>query len=308
MGVDHHQDISLRQAEAFPAAAVGLLIAGLALAALNGAFMKVLADALPALLIVWGRNLSYLVLTLPFALARHGAGVLLPPRPVLQLGRVFLLLGATLTFIWGVEGLPLGDAVAIVYIYPFVLTALSPVLLKESVTPAAWVGVIGGFIGVIVVMRPQFGQIDHHALLIFVSGLLVGLHLILTRLVLRAGNPLVTSTYTALVMVAITSLTLPLVWQAVSLDQAAMLLAFGAVTAASQWLTLVAFARAPAPVLAPFSYAEIPSALILGLIIFGDLPDALSWIGIAIIIASGVAVARAPWGAPAVSRKRSPPA
>lgn len=308
MSVNHHKDMALRPAETFPAAAVGLLIAGLALAALNGAFMKILADALPALLIVWGRNLSYLTLTLPFALARHGAGALLPRRPLLQLGRVLLLLAATMTFIWGVEGLPLGDAVAIVYIYPFVLTALSPMLLKEAVTPAGWVGVIGGFIGVIVVMRPEFGQIDHHALLIFVSGLFVGVHLILTRMVVRTGNPLVTSTYTALVMVAITSLALPFVWQPVSLDQAALLLMFGAVTAASQWLTLVAFARAPAPILAPFSYAEIPSAVVLGLIIFGDLPDALSWVGIAIIITSGVAVARAPWVAQAISRKRSPSA
>jgi drug/metabolite transporter (DMT)-like permease len=294
------------RADVFPAAAVGLLVLSLVLAALNGVFMKMLAGLLPALLIVWGRNVTYLLVMLPFALARHGAAAFIPPRPGLQIARVLLLFVSSVLFIWGIEGLPLADAVAIVYVYPFVLSALSPALLKEEVGPAGWIGVFGGFAGVLIVMRPDFSGSGAHALMVLLAGVLLGVQLLLTRMIVRAASPLITTTYTALVMVILTSLLLPFSWTAIGAWEAALLIGLGIVTAASQWFSLVAFSRAPAPVLSPFSYVEIPAAVLYGLLFFGDLPDALSWIGILVIIASGMLVARAPLLAAAISRRRPP--
>lgn len=295
-----------RAAEDIPAAAIGLLVLSLVLAALNGVFMKMLAGLLPALLIIWGRNVTYLLVMLPFALSRHGAATFVPPRPGLQLARVLLLFVSSVLFIWGIEGLPLADAVAIIYVYPFVLSALSPILLKEEVGAAGWIGVVGGFAGVLIVMRPDFSGSSAHALMVFLGGVLLGAQMLLTRMIVRAASPLITSTYTALVMVVLTSLLLPFSWTAIALWQAALLVALGVMTAASQWFSLIAFSRAPAPLLSPFSYVEIPAAVLYGVLFFGDLPDALSWIGILVIIASGVMVARAPLLAAAMSRRRMP--
>lgn len=306
MSIPLKDETPARADEAFPAAAVGLLVVSLILAALNGVFMKMLAGLLPALLIVWGRNIAYLAIMLPIALSRHGAGAFIPPRPGLQLARVLLLFASTLLFIWGLEGLPLADAVAIVYVYPFVLSALSPALLKEEVGPTGWIGVAGGFAGVLIVMRPEFSGSGAHALMVFLAGVLLGVQMLLTRMIVRASSPLITSTYTALLMVVLSSLFLPFSWTAVAPWQALIFVAFGVVTAASQWFNLLAFSRAPAPLLSPFSYVEIPAAIVYGLIFFGDAPDGLAWVGILVIIVSGLIVARAPLLAAAMSRRRPP--
>lgn len=300
------QPLPIRPEEPFPAAAVGLLIAGLALAAFGGVIMKELSGVVAALLIVWSRNVTYVLVLLPFALVRYGAGIFMPPRPELQLLRALLLFAGTTCFIVGVRDLPLADAIAILYVYPFVMTALAPLILKEQVGTASWVGVIGGFLGVLVVMRPEFTGAALPSFLVLAAGTLMGLQLLLTRMIVRAGNPLITATYTGLAMIALTSVPLPFFWHAVEAWQALLMIALGAVTALSQWLSILALSRAPVPILSPFSYAEIPVAVAFGLIFFGDFPDLPAWTGIAVIIASGAMVARSGWRALPPLR-RAPP-
>jgi drug/metabolite transporter (DMT)-like permease len=86
---------------------------------------------------------------------------------------------------------------------------------------------------------------------------------------------------------------LPFVWMPVSPGQAGILVLMAFASAASQTMMILAFSRAPASDLAPFTYAEIVAAVLIGLVMFGTLPDALAWAGIGLIILSGVIVARA---------------
>ncbi len=300
------QNVRESVSEQSPVAAIVILMTGLLFAALNGAVMKLLTDSMPAWMIVWARYSAYLAVMLPIALWYHGLKTFVPPRPGLQIIRVLLLLLGTVCFVYGVAKIPYADAIAIIYVYPFVLTAISPFFLGERVPRIAWLGVIFGFAGVVIVMRPQFDASSAYHALTLVTGIALGFHLMLTRMLSRAVSPVITSTFTAAVTVGLTTLSLPFVWQPVSMRELGLIAFMGAISALSQWLVIVAFSKAPAPILAPFSYAEIPAAVMIGLVVFAEWPDAVAWGGIAVIIVSGMVVARAPAIATAIERKRRP--
>jgi len=90
-----------------------------------------------------------------------------------------------------------------------------------------------------------------------------------------------------------TALALPWLWQPIGWEEAWLLAMLSVTGAASQTAIIMAFTRTPASDLAPFTYSEIVSAVIFGALVFGTWPDVLSWIGITLIVASGVGVARA---------------
>lgn len=269
-----------------------MFVVALILAASNGAIMKQLTGTLPTITIIWARYLVYLLIMLLFALPYYGRAILTPPNMPLQLLRVGFMLVGTFCFITGVADLAFADAIAILYVYPFVIIVLSPFFLSERVSALAWACVAAGFIGVLIVMRPSFDVTGLPALFLLAAGTILGCQLVMARFLVRAKSPLITSTFTALVITAVTSPFIPFNWPAFTAYELGLIAAMGTVTAASQYLMLMAFSRAQAPILAPFSYAEIPAAAAIGMVAFGEFPDAIAWGGIALIVTSGVVVAR----------------
>lgn len=271
-------------------AAVLLLIIGLVTAALSGALLKLMASELNVAVMTFGRYAGYLVILLPIAVWRYGRQVIFPPHAPTQFMRATLILGATLSFVFAVRYLPLANAVAILYIYPFLVALLSPWLLAERASPAAWLGVVCGFAGVLIVMRPDLGVLNVGTIAAIATGVFYAFHIIITRKLANAAPALVSNSYMALVAFVLISPLAWLLWQPVSLKQAAILFVMGAVNAVAHLLIINAFARASAPALAPFTYAEIVAAVGWGILFFADIPDAITFIGIAVIIASGVIV------------------
>jgi drug/metabolite transporter (DMT)-like permease len=267
-----------------------LLIAGLSTASLSGAFLKLMSAELNVAMMTFGRYTGYLITLMPFALWRYGSRVFMPPQAKVQFVRAVMILLATLAFVYSVRFLPLANAVAILYIYPFLVALMSPFFLGERAGPATWAGVVCGFIGILIVMRPDVGVINAGTIAALATGLVYAFHIILTRKVANAAPALVSNTYMALVaLVLITPLAIAW-WQPVSLYQAGVLFIMGAVNALAHLLIINAYARAPAPTLAPFTYAEIVTAAGWGVVFFGDVPDLITFAGIAVIIASGVMV------------------
>lgn len=274
------------------AIAVVLLVAGLATASLSGAFLKLMAAELNVAVMTFGRYAGYLVVLLPIAVWRYGRQVVSPPAAPTQFLRATLILAATLSFVLSVRYLPLANVIAILYVYPFLVALLSPWLLAERASLATWLGVVGGFIGILIVMRPDLGVINVGTIAAITTGVFYAFHIIITRKLANAAPALVSNTFMALVAMA---LILPLAWawwQPVSLNQAAVLFVMGAINAVSHLLIISAFARASAPALAPFTYTEIIAAVVWGFLFFTDIPDAITLIGIAVIIASGVMVSQ----------------
>ena len=273
--------------------AILLIIAGLSLAALTGALMKTLTTEMSPLLIAWFRFTGYFLIMLPLALARVGRQAFRPPRFGIQVIRGLLLAIGNVSFMLGVVGLDYADAIAILYVYPFLMTLMAPAVLGERVSVIGWLGVFGGFVGVLVVIRPEFDHVDAHAAFVLGTGLMVALQMLLNRKLGVLSDPVVISMWGALIASLVVLIAVPFVWVEISLDQIAVLALMALTSAASQTMMILALARAPASDLAPFTYSEIVAAVLIGLVMFGTLPDVLSWIGIGLIILSGVAVARA---------------
>jgi len=285
---------------------IALLVCGISLAGLNGAFMKMLAGGMHEFMIVWARYLGFFLVLMPVAFASQGRAAFRPVRPILQIFRALTIAAGTVAFVAGVRTIAFADAIAIIYVYPFILTLLAPRFLGERVPKIAWFGVIGGFTGVLVVMRPTFDNLDHNALLVLLCGVLIAIHLLFNRKLAPLANPLVTSMWGALIAMLALSITLPFSWQTPDAGQMKLLAAIAVTSAISQSMVLYAFARAPASSLAPFTYMEIVSAVVIGWALFATVPDAISWAGMALIVASGLIVARAPRLGAKVTKRRHP--
>jgi len=265
----------------------------LSLAALTGAIMKMLTAELEPVLVAWLRFVGYFSILLPIAIWRTGWKAFAPPRPQIQVLRGVMLAIGNVAFIFGVQNLDFENAIAILYIYPFLMIILAPIFLGEKVVTSAWLGVVGGFTGVLLVMRPDPFDLDTNAMLIVLAGVMVSMQMIINRKLGVSVDPIVMSMWGGMAAMICLIPFLPAVWVS-PLDWPLGTLALLAIISAlAQTLMIMALARATAGSLAPFTYFEIVSGICLGLIMFGTWPDPLAWAGMMLIIISGIIVAKA---------------
>jgi len=249
---------------------------------------KVLSADYPIIQIVWARYFFHLLYLLPIVIYRYGPSVLMPRHPVLQIIRGGLLLSSTFCFFAAISQMPLADALALVFISPIIVTALSPVLLREKVGFRRWLAVFVGFIGALIIIRPGFSEIDTGTIYAIAAGTIYAFYMIATRKLSGSAPPLVTLTFTALLGAIIMSAWVPSVWVPPSHVDWSLMAAMGACAALGHFLLIKAFDHAPASVIAPFGYSEIIMATIIGFVVFGDFPDTMTWLGVGVIILSGV--------------------
>lgn len=213
-------------------------------------------------------------------------------RPGLQIARGLLLAAATLCMITAISVIPLADAYAITFTAPLLVTALSMPLLGERVGWRRLSAVGVGFAGVLIVIRPGFREIDPAMLLPLITALCFAIYQVLTRRV--GGYPDETALamlfYVAVVGTAVMSAIAPFVWRPVHAPDWGWMVATGALGTIGHLLLIRALWLAPASLLQPFIYSQIIWALILGYLIFGDLPDLWMLLGGAVIIGSGLFV------------------
>lgn len=267
-----------------------LIVLSMSVVPLMDGIAKLLSARYPVLEIVWARYFFHLLYLLPIVIMRYGPSALLPRHPSLQIVRGGLLLASTFLFFAAIARMPIADALALVFISPLIVTALSPVLLAEKVGSRRWVAVWVGFIGALIIIRPGFAAIDTGALLALAAGVIYAFYMIATRRLSGTAPPLVTLTYTALLGAVVMSALAPFQWITPGPFDLFLMAAMGACAAAGHFLLIKAFEHAPASVLAPFGYSEIVMATAVGYVLFGDFPDTWTWFGIAVIIGSGVYV------------------
>ena len=268
------------------------IIIGLSIASLAGAVMKLLSEDLSFVQITCFRFFGFALIMLPIVLIRFGRSALKPARPGIQVIRGLSMAAGTSTFIIGVQTVEFADAIAILYAYPFLMIILAVIFLGERVQYFAWLGVIGGFIGVLLVMRPEFKSINTGTLWVFLCAIIISIQLILNRKLGSLSHPFVTSFWGALSASLVLLIFLPFNWQPVNMDKLWLIGVLVVCGAVSQTLIVFSFSKATASTLAPFTYFEIVAAVIIGYLVFGTLPVWISWIGILLISVSGLIVAR----------------
>lgn len=270
-----------------------LVIIGLVIAAFTGAMMKVLGDQISAYQVAWFRFAGMAMLLLPYLIWRYGAAGLNPARPWIQVIRGLTMAVATTLFVLGARTVDYADAIAILYAYPFLLVIVAVIFLGERANWSVWLGVTSGFIGVLLVMRPEFEQINIGALLIFGCAMVISIQLALNRKLSVVSPPLITAFAGAFCATIVLSFMLPGNWQAIP-ESAWLYIGLLVISGTiNQTLLVYAFAYADASTLAPFTYFEIVAAVVFGYLFFDTLPSSLSWIGIVLITAGGIYVARA---------------
>jgi drug/metabolite transporter (DMT)-like permease len=239
-----------------------------------------------------------MVLTVPLLLTVAGAGAFRAKRPWMNLLRGVLHAAATLLFFTAVKYMPLADVFAIYFVEPFMLTALSAVFLGEKVGWRRWLAIIIGFGGAMIVIQPSFALFGLTSLLPIACAFLFALYLFLNRAIGDADAPLTMQTLAGLGGTLFMGVVLLIGDRMGNVDFAmalpgsgftlALLVLLGALSAYGHLLVVRAFRLAPVSILAPFQYFEIISATILGFLLFGDFPTASKWLGVVIIVGSGL--------------------
>ena len=265
-----------------------LILVAMTLVPMMDGIAKVLSARYPVMEIVWARYFFHLLFLLPVVFAKYTVRDLLPEKPILQVIRGGLLLASTGLFFAALAVMPLADALALVFISPLVVTALSPLLLGESVGRRRWAAVVVGFVGALIIIRPGVTDIGSGTVMAVLAGTIYAFYLIATRKLSGTAPPLITLMYTALLGAVVMSMIVPFFWLRPSLNDLVMMMAMGGIAALGHYFLIKAVELAPVSVLAPFGYSEIIMATVIGYVLFGDFPDNWTWIGIAVIVASGI--------------------
>ena len=269
---------------------VAMMLATQIVMPVNDALAKYLVMALPALQVAWARFFFNALLMVPLALWRHGPEAMLPASLPLQIVRGLVILAANIAFVFGVRHVPLADALAIVFIAPLAVTALSARFLGEKIRLGHWLAVLIGFIGAIVIIRPGATAIGAWGLLPLTAGLLFAVYLVLTRKLVITTPPAVTQALTALVAATLLTAVVPFVWVDPTPGQLGLMLAVGLLSTCGHLLMTTAHVHAEASTLAPLTYLALVTATILGFLIFDDLPDRWTLIGACVVTISGLYV------------------
>ena len=274
-----------------PGLAVGLICTATLCFAIMAGCIKLLATDLPHAQTVWGRCFFHALL---FAILfpRNLPHLLKSQRIDLQIVRSTLVFGATVTAFLAIRYLPLADIAAISFVGPLIVVGLARVFLDEQVSARCWVAVCIGFGGVLIILRPGFGTLHWAVFLPLVMATCYAAYQIITRRVRGLASPLTTLFYTSLVGTVASSMWVPFVWQTPSATQWLLMIASGLFGGAGHLAIIKAYESAPVSVAGPFVYSELLWAIGIGYWLFGDLPDLMTLVGAAVLIATGIYLLR----------------
>ena len=267
------------------------LLAWVMLPIMDG-FAKYLSSDLPVLQITWARYFFTVAFTLPIMFFFFRKNLVWTDKPKLQLIRGLILLTANVCFFYSISIISLAKALTLAFIAPLIVTAFSPIFLGEKVGFRRWSAVIIGFIGSMVVIRPGFVEINLASLAALGTGVMYGFYLIITRKLSSSDNPLLTLLLTGVVGAIIISFVMPFVWIKPTLNQWSMMAAIGIFACVGHLFIILSLKYADASKLAPFSYFEIVTNIIIGYYFFSDFPDKWTFLGLFIIILSGIYISR----------------
>jgi drug/metabolite transporter (DMT)-like permease len=261
---------------------------------------KLLGQKMPVLEVTLSRFAVQSVLAVLVALAMGKPSTLLPPRMGLHALRGLFLAVATLLFFAALKAMPIPDTLGIFFTEPLILTALSTVVLGERVGWRRWAAVVVGFVGALFIIRPSWAVFGTTALLPLAAAFLFAGYLLLTRRLRVEGSLLAAQFITGVAgtvalgsALLLTSLLGPQEMRAVVPHgiEWLQLFSIGAISFVAHGLVVLAFRYAPAASLAPLNYMEIVSATLLSYLVFAQFPAPPVWLGIAIIVGSGLYVA-----------------
>ncbi len=255
-------------------------------------FAKYLSTDLPILQITWSRYFFTVAFTLPIMFFFYNKELVWSKKPKLQIIRGLILLSANICFFYSISLISLAKALTLAFIAPLIVTSFSPFFLGERVGFRRWTAVIIGFIGSLVVIRPGFLEINLASFAALGTGIMYGFYLIITRKLSNSDSPLLTLLITGLVGAVIVSFLIPFVWIKPTLTQWSMMAGIGLFACIGHLFLILSLKYADASKLAPLGYTEIIPNVAIGYYFFSDFPDNWTFLGLFIIVISGIYISR----------------
>ncbi len=253
---------------------------------------KYLSSELSFFQITWARYFFTVFWTLPFMFFFFRKNLRWSENPKLQILRGLTLFSANICFFYSISVISMAKALTLAFVAPLVTTAISPFFLNEKVGLRRWFAVLVGFIGSLVVIRPGFLEFNLATIAALVTGCFYGIYVVITRKLHSTDNPLLTLLLTGVVGAIIASFLVPVVWVNPTLYQWSWLALMGIFACLGHILLILSLRYADASKLAPFGYFEIITNIILGYYFFSDFPDKWTFLGLIIIISSGIYIFR----------------
>ena len=249
---------------------------------------KYLSTEMHFIQVVWGRYFFMLILTLFISFLFFRKEIYWPRNINIQLIRSFLLFLTTILFFYSISIISLPEALTLAFISPIVVTFFSIFLLKERVGIHRWIAVIVGFIGVLIVLRPGYNEINFASISALLAGIIYALFLIYTRKLSFTDSPFVTLIFTSLVGSILITIIVPLFWINLNFIQVILLISLASIGTIGHFLIILSLKLGEASKLAPLGYFEIITNIFVGFSFFGYLPDIYIYSGLLLIISSGV--------------------
>jgi len=263
------------------------MLAGIAIFSVSDALGKwLLANySVGELLLI--RSAAALAALAPFIRNTGVTAFTTAPQPALQIARVVLSALEVGMFFWAVSYLPLADTVTFYLAGPIYVTALSVVLLGEKVRWRRWTAVLAGFVGVVLALRPSAASFTLPALIALGGSFFFSVLMITTRMLRKTSDTVLISGQIAATLLLGAAFA-PFGWVMPSFRDFALLCLFGVLSIVALACVNRSLKLAAASVVVPYQYTMMVWAIILGYIVFGDVPDLSTLAGAAIIIAAGL--------------------
>lgn len=268
---------------------IAFMLLGTALFTCNDALGKWLVATVAVGQLLFIRSAAAFVLMLP-AIQRAGwRNVFLVRQPGRHLLRLALIIVEVGAFYLAVRHLPLADVMSVYQATPLIVTILAIPLLGETVGWRRGLAVGIGFIGVLLVLQPQDGVFTVSALIALAGSIAYALTFIATRHLRAASSLTLIAWHTVGVGLAGLA-TLPWGWPEIDLATMGLLALIGVVATGAHMCMNQAMKLAPASVTMPYQYSSLLWAILLGWLVFGDIPGPMMLLGAGIIVASGLFV------------------
>lgn len=223
------------------------------------------------------------------------AGLPRSRSPGLQVVRAGFLIAATLCSMYAYRALPMTQSAAISFVAPLIVACIAGPLLGERIGWRGGLAVLAGFAGVMIITRPV-GGVQAASVLALGTAVANALYVVATRLLAGRDSTRTTLFYTGLVGAAAALLVLPFTWQPPETVLGwGVTAAMGVLASVGHWLMILAHRRAPASLLAPFGYAQLLWAAVLGWLVFGEVPDRWTVVGGAVVIGAGLYLLAVQW-------------
>jgi len=258
---------------------------------LKDSFVKLLDGYYSAIVVMWAQMLFASILYAPLVSIKYGFQSLWPTNPFLQILRASSVVTGIGMFYWSITIVPLAEATAITFVAPLVTTAISPILLREKVGIRRWVSVFIGFIGIMIVLRPEFSGDRIGYVIAFAAGVSIGFFYAFNRLLASSAPPIVNLTYSSVIGAILLTPLIFSVWINPRVEDWGIIIGFCSIAAMGQTCLFNAFLYGEASLLAPFTLSQIVFATIFGYMFFNDFPDSISILGIVIIVVSAAYIA-----------------